>query len=220
MQSLVLFGIVIALIIGWLGGAIWLTVRAVRHLAHPALGRALATSALACLVASAPWLAWAGMMAIAAEQAKGTRVPKPLRVEQTEYAVEKSSGIGMPGDNETGFVVYRLDTNSADWLRHHRLPPSSVSPDEPWSPTPVIAQRHSHPWHSYDDEHMGFDGPHTTSVEEYLNQWGYDVPVASVWLRRADNLINSKGSFYRYGRGGAVTLIDPAAGRVYFFYAG
>ena len=220
MQGFVLFGMVITLVIGWLGSTLWLMVRAVRHLLHAALGRALATGALGCLVASAPWLTWAELQAIAAEQAKSTRVPSPLRVGQTEYAVEKAYGIGMPGDNETGFVVYRLDANSVDWLRHHQLQPPIVSPNERWTPTPVIAQRHSGPWHSYDDEHMGFDRLHMTSVEEYLDQYGYDVPVASIWLRRADHLINSKGSFYRYERGGAVTLMDPASGRVYFFYAG
>lgn len=43
------------------------------------------------------------------------RVPVPLKVAAVEYRLERSWGVGfMPGDNETGFVVYRLTSESAE----------------------------------------------------------------------------------------------------------
>ncbi len=135
--------------------------------------------------------------------------------------MEQSSGLGMPGDNETGFVVYKLTPDSVDWLRHASLPLAlSVKPGDDWRSTPVDAIRGEHPWHPYDGTKMGYDKPHRTSVAEYLDQWGYEVSIDSGWLERANWLINSPGSFYRYGRGGSMTLVDPRHGRVYFFYAG
>lgn len=47
-----------------------------------------------------------------------SRVPEPLDVAEIEYRLEELFGVGfMPGDNETGFVVYRLTEDSADWAR-------------------------------------------------------------------------------------------------------
>lgn len=41
----------------------------------------------------------------------------PLVVSGTEYRLEESWDIGGSGDNETGFVVYRLIDASAEWAR-------------------------------------------------------------------------------------------------------
>jgi membrane protease YdiL (CAAX protease family) len=46
------------------------------------------------------------------------RVPAPLDVAEIEYRQEELWGLGfMPGDNETGLVIYRLSDKSAEWAR-------------------------------------------------------------------------------------------------------
>ena len=45
------------------------------------------------------------------------RVPKPLYALWLDYRVNKSWGFGLPGDNQTGFVVYRLTSGSTEWPR-------------------------------------------------------------------------------------------------------
>lgn len=68
-----------------------------------------------------------------------SRVPEPLRVSWIGYRLEQSWGIGMPGDKETGFVVYRMTDRSAEWARNQgqnlgaSLPGGSTS----WHQTPV-----------------------------------------------------------------------------------
>ncbi|MGO4736551.1 hypothetical protein AB4099_08410 [Bosea sp. 2KB_26] len=83
-----------------------------------------------------------------------SRVPAPLEVASLEYRLEEAWGVGfMPGDNETGFVVYRLTDSSADWAREQgsRLGDMLAAGVTKWHPTPV---RHAgdKDWHPYDHD--------------------------------------------------------------------
>ncbi|PDT15541.1 hypothetical protein CO670_17365 [Rhizobium sp. J15] len=135
----------------------------------------------------------------------------------------------MPGDNETGFVVYRLTDESADWARKqgNRLGDMLGGAKEPWRQTPVddsSDERATSLWHPYDrDADMmaaGLPLRHPPTIFEYLEKYGFTIPIEKGRDQEADQAIQSGGSFYSYGKGGSVTIVDPGRGKVYFAYAG
>lgn len=153
------------------------------------------------------------------------RVPEPLEVAEIEYRLEELFGVGfMPGDNETGFVVYRLTDQSASWAREQgsRLGEKLSGAEGTWRATPVDDRIDE--WHPYDDEPgmMAVELParHPPNLEEYLEKYGFSIPIEKGRTDEANKAIQSGGSFYSYGAGGSVTIIDPARGKVYFAYAG
>ncbi len=145
------------------------------------------------------------------------RVPSPLHVAWIEYRLEDSfGGIGLPGDNETGFVVYRLTEASAEWARSKGPQLGEVLPGgaDRWHATPIDASG----WHHYDSETDKHS--HPAAISEYLDKYGFSIPIGKGRDDEANRAIRSPGSFYSYGRGGSVTIIDPTRGKVYFAYAG
>lgn len=210
MAGLILLSALAMLVIGWLATAAWLLVRAFNLAADAAQGRAVAVAALGAFVAGLPWIGWAGVVAVETEQAKGERVPTPLRVERTEYALEKSWGIGMPGDNETGFVVYRLTPESIAWLRLQG-PGVAASLGSGWRSTPITPRDGRDPWSH---------GGSRASSASYMRRYGFSIPVDPERLQDADAVITKPGSLYLNGGGGSVTVLDPMHSRAYFIYAG
>lgn len=154
------------------------------------------------------------------------RVPEPLEVAAIEYRLEESWGIGGPGDSETGFVVYRLTVSSAEWARSRGAGLGSMlagEPDAKWRPTPVGEDGDHDTWHAYDDNsEIGSTRPvpHPPTIDEFLEKCGFMIPIEKGQTFEADQTIQTKGSFYSYGRGGSVTIVDPEHGKVYFAYAG
>lgn len=147
-------------------------------------------------------------------------VPRPLEVESIEYRRETAPGYGLPGDNETGFIVYRLTDSSARWLRDEEGRSGSFLPlgSWNWNRSPVDDRTDARRWHPNDDEPGKV--PHGASIAEYLDRYGFGSPLDAQPEREANRAIRTPGSFYAYGRGGSVTIIDPKAGKVYFAYAG
>ncbi|MBB2683026.1 hypothetical protein [Rhizobium sophoriradicis] len=158
------------------------------------------------------------------------RVPEPLEVAEIEYRLEESWGLGfMPGDNETGFVVYRLTNDSAGWARKQgsRLGDMLSGESGTWHETPVddrSDQAAISQWHPYDSdpEMMAMERlqRHPPTIFEYLEKYGFIISIEKGRDHEADRAIQSSGSFYSYGKGGSVTIVDPARGKVYFAYAG
>lgn len=158
------------------------------------------------------------------------RVPKPLEVAEIEYRLEESWGVGfMPGDNETGFVVYRLTDDSADWARKQgsQLSDMLLGAKGTWRQTPVddsSDQTAIGQWHPYDrdPDMMAVERPkyHPPTIFEYLEKYGFTISIEQGRDHEANQSIQSSGSFYSYGEGGSVTIIDPGRGKVYFAYAG
>ncbi len=153
------------------------------------------------------------------------RVPEPLEVAEIEYRLEELFGVGfMPGDNETGFVVYRLTDKSASWAREQgsRLGETLSGAERTWRATPVDDRIDE--WHPYDDEpgmiEVELPARHPPNLEEYLEKYGFSIPIEKGRTDEANKAIQSGGSFYSYGGGGSVTIVDPARGKVYFAYAG
>lgn len=149
-----------------------------------------------------------------------SRVPEPLRVSWIEYRLEQSWGIGMPGDNETGFVVYRMTGRSAEWARSQgqnlgaSLPGGSTS----WHQTPVDESGTHNRWHHYDS--ASAPRRHAANLKEYLDKYGFSIPLENGRDIEINDAIQHPGSFYSYGRGGSVTVVDPKRGKIYFAYAG
>jgi hypothetical protein len=149
------------------------------------------------------------------------RVPQPLRVQSIEYRLEEQWGIGGPGDSETGFVVYRLTDESAAWARRmgKSLPASLFKKDVQWQPTPVDdTVERNQIWHRYDEEQPNHK--HEMNLEEFLDKYGFSIPIEKGRTDDANHAIRNPGSFYTYSRGGGITIVDPRRGKVYFAYAG
>ncbi|WP_093084165.1 hypothetical protein [Sphingobium sp. AP50] len=149
------------------------------------------------------------------------RVPSPLHVAWIEYRLEDSfGGIGLPGDNETGLVVYRLTEASARWARSMgpRLGEALPGGASRWHATPVDESGEHNTWHHYDSE--ADKHGHPATISEYLDKYGFSIPIEKGRDDEANRAIRAPGSFYSYGRGGSVTIVDPARGKVYFAYAG
>ncbi|WP_394658122.1 hypothetical protein, partial [uncultured Novosphingobium sp.] len=62
--------------------------------------------------------------------------------------------------------------------------------------------------------------PHGASLQEYLDKYGFSIPIEKGVDREFNDAIQKPGSFYKYERGGSVTVIDIARGKIYFAYAG
>jgi hypothetical protein len=158
------------------------------------------------------------------------RVPQPLAVAAIEYRLEEYWGLGfMPGDNETGFVVYQLTDESAEWARQQgsRLGDMLEGTQGLWNPTPIDDSSNDHAvrqWHPYDHDPqmMSESRPrgHSPTIREYLEKYGFTIPIEEGKDDEANRSLQSVGSFYAYGKGGSVTIVDPARGKVYFAYAG
>ena len=149
-----------------------------------------------------------------------SRVPEPLHVSKIEYRLEESWGIGLPGDNETGFVVYRMTGKSAEWARSQgeQLGAMLSGRSKIWDMTPVDDSRPDHPWHA----DGGDPAPHSNKANlvDYLDRYGFTIPLEEGRDAEFNDAIQHPGSFYSYGGGGSVTVIDPKRGKVYFAYAG
>ena len=154
-----------------------------------------------------------------------TRVPEPLNAIWIEYRLEKSWGLALfrlPGDNETGVVVYRLTEGSAQWARSKGAQlPAYLARERrsgPWHPTPVVVEMsQNRGWHRH-QEPRPID--HPLNVREYLSRYGFEIPVQQRRIDEANRAIRTPGSFYRYGGGGSITVVDPVRGKVFFAYAG
>lgn len=176
---------------------------------------------LGLILFASPYIAWK----VYEHRAVLARVPPPLEVASVEYRLEEPWGFG-PGGNETGFVVYRLSDASTRWVQQQgaqlgeRLPGGS----KVWLKTPVgdVSDRES--WHSYDRDLAMMSAerlkPHPATVAEYLEKYGFTIPIQKDREVDVDRAIQTPGSFYNMGKGGSVTVIDPDRGKVYFFYAG
>jgi len=149
------------------------------------------------------------------------RVPEPLHISWIEYREEKAWGIGLPGDNETGFVVYRLTDESAGWARRRgdRLAELLPGGSQHWQLTPVADWADGgRNWHAYDESRSM--RPHAADIREYLDKYGFGIPIEPTRAEQLNHAIRTTGSFYSYGHGGSITVVDPRYGKVYFAYAG
>jgi len=198
-----------------IGGLLYLLGKRWRATAPNQHGRRVAIVASGIAVVASPYLIFKAFEL----RFVLARVPYPLHVAWIEYRLEESLGFG-PGGNETGFVVYRLTDRSAQWARSKGQLLADALPGgkESWHPTPVEDSGPENPWHTYDSRTDL--PPHATTIDEYLDRYGLSIPIEKGRVDEANRAIQGSGSFYSYGPGGSVTIVDPTQGKVYFAYAG
>jgi hypothetical protein len=124
------------------------------------------------------------------------RVPEPLKVASVDYRLEESWGLGfMPGDNETGFVVYSLTEESSAWARSKgsRLGEMLPGGAAKWHPTPVGNAGDHRQWHNYDHDPSMMTArrapQHPPTVWEYLEKYGFIIPIEPGKDAEADQAI-------------------------------
>lgn len=150
-------------------------------------------------------------------------VPDALSVSNVLYASEQSWGFG-PGGNETGLlafqlpaaVVQQLKTRGTDYLEN--MPQNARQGWQgrytDWHKTPLVMDDH---WgaSSYD----GRKSCTSSCIGDYLNQYGFSIPLEKKWEDMANRALSIPGSYYAYGRIGIIIII-PDELRVIYAYSG
>lgn len=132
-------------------------------------------------------------------------LPPQLGVQKVLYAETDSWGFG-PGGNETGVVLYELPPH----LAHKN--PNSLLPELEWEATPLQGHRE---WFEGEGASQTVAGP---LLENYLNQYGFGIPIKAELARDINQAVSAPGSWYAYTRHGVVVLM-PLINRVAFVYA-
>lgn len=200
--------------------ALYLLWEALKKTPQKKPGRRAFLAALIFIYVSSPYLLYKAWDLRAAF----SRIPEPLHSMWIEYRQEVEFGAGfLPSDNETGFVVYRLTDASAQWARDQGNRLGELLPGGPahWLPTPVGKIDDIERWvRRCENDHRCDETENPPDIATYLDAYGFLIPLREGADAEANQAIRSEGSFYSYGRGGAVTIVDPNRGKVYFAYAG
>jgi hypothetical protein len=72
----------------------------------------------------------------------------------------------------------------------------------------------------YIDEAGRALAPHRANIAEYLDRYGFGIPIELRRVAEVNHAIQTGGAFYCFGEGGRVTIIDPERRKVCFAYAG
>lgn len=155
-------------------------------------------------------------------------IPEGMNVQKVLYSEEKAWGWG-PGANETGVIVYELPSSTAKKIKDANIDYFAALPAQtsgngrdwrriyrPWKPTPIT-----------EDERVWFKNTvsdETTSapkLDNYLNRYGFGIPIQPQVEDMVDKVISTPGSFYTYGQGGGGTIVvSPSIYRVFYIYSG
>lgn len=147
-------------------------------------------------------------------------VPDALGVDDIDYVEEQRWGtplIGLPGDNETGIIVYDLPENAADAIAKGGLRYLHGLPANPRSS--------GHDWRgSYDRwQATPFDDAArarmTSTYTDIPRDCGFCVRVdPDIWAE-VERIVGTPGSYYAFGRIGVI-VVSPRAKRVIYMYNG
>lgn len=147
-------------------------------------------------------------------------VPDVLGVTSMSYVSEESAGFG-PGANESGIRVYPLPESAlpntrSGLLFFEHMPQHYNDPGRGWRgsysnwrETPVVAEAHR--WERRGSEPL--------KAIDYLCYYGICADVDPAVLKQVDDMINSPGSYYAYGRIGML-IVSPAKRLVVYLYNG
>ena len=147
-------------------------------------------------------------------------VPDALGVDDIDYVEEQRWGIpliGLPGDNETGIIIYELPGDAADaiakeGLRHLQgLPANSRSNGRDWR------GRYDH-WQAtpFDDTARA---RMTWTYSGIPRECAFCVRVDPRIWAEVERIVNAPGSYYALGRIGVI-VVSPRARRVIYMYNG
>ena len=137
-------------------------------------------------------------------------MPADLEVTGILYSNEQNWGsilLPLPGDNETGVLMYGLSDAIARKISDEGLDffhrPENVERRD------GMQRTHSE-W---------LETPMGITLSDYLNQFGFGIKVDPSVEALVDDAISKPGSFYSRGRTGVVIVI-PKVKRAIFAYAG
>jgi hypothetical protein len=149
-------------------------------------------------------------------------VPDALHVTSISYSKEESWGFG-PGGNEAGIRIYPLSNQVADEISQkgieffNNLPPNKDQDSRrwrgnysEWSQTPISADGKR--WKS--KKETG-----SLNIYDYICAYGFCIEIDDAMLKQATEIINSKGSYYAYGRIGLI-VVSPSKKLVLYMYNG
>jgi len=149
-------------------------------------------------------------------------VPDALRVTSISYSKEECWGFG-PGGNEAGIRVYPLPGQVADEISQRgieffdNLPPNQNQQKRDWrgiysnwSQTPINANGR---WRKPKKEKGYFD------IYDYICAYGLCIDINGMVVKQATEIVNSKGNYYAFGRGGLI-VVSPGNKLVLYMYNG
>jgi hypothetical protein len=151
-------------------------------------------------------------------------VPADLEVISVIYDKQKDWGtplLRLPGDNETGLIVFGLPDPVAEKIMTDGVAyfnrPANVARRfggqttyMEWQETPLVP---SAKWTASDQQ------PSRINIEDYLNKYGFGIEIDKGIEVMVNESLSTPGNYYSYGRYGLVIVI-PKARRVVYTYAG
>ena len=151
-------------------------------------------------------------------------VPEGLNVSTVLYANEESWGFPffpLPGDNETGLIVYELPDSTAKEIQKVGIDYFTKMPQkagdshdwhgryETWQSTPILLE----------GSDSGTNRTNSYEIANYLNRYGFGISIDSQIEQEINKAISKPGSFAAYGRIG-VLIVIPDIRRVVYAYNG
>lgn len=147
-------------------------------------------------------------------------VPDALNVSVITYSEEESWGFG-PGGNEAGIRTYPLPEEIANQITKrgidffNNLPANKDQKNRSWrgrylswTETPI---KESDYWKRNGE--VGLD------IYDYICRYGFCIEINDEVVGLADDIINSEGSYYAYGRIGLI-VVSPSKSVVLYMYNG
>jgi hypothetical protein len=166
---------------------------------------------LGCLLPTAAVIGLGyGAFEISEHRSRMNLMPADLDVTGIVYSEEKNWGsalLPLPGDNETGFLIYSLSDAIANTIAMEGLGFFRRSDN---IDRRIGMQRTFTNWN---------ETPLGNTISGYLNHFGFGIRIDRAVEAAVDDAISKPGSFYCYGRYGLVIVI-PQAKRAIFAYAG
>lgn len=164
----------------------------------------------------------------AVREAEAQRIPSRLSPVERTYDSEISLGIG-PGANEAGLAIYRLQNDAVKRLKAARLASSNSEAlqkvfgssrwnNGKWKATPLTGKDRSDFL-----ERSVLDLPvpmERVDIINYTGKTGVEIDIDPLVRSRVNRILTTTGSFYAYGRAGAMTIISLRTKEVIFTYAG
>lgn len=152
-------------------------------------------------------------------------IPDAMGVSRVLYAEEDDFGsIGLPGDNETGIILYEmpdavakaLSSNAQKYLNDISEPAGGDwrGKFENWHETPVIFDEQWPRGGKYEGRWQWV----SPGIGDYMGRY-FAMPFDASVERLVNDAIFKPGSYYAYGRIGLIILI-PSMQRVVFVYSG
>jgi len=209
---------------------VWLASILLGSLAVGAVSGALANALAVRWVAAITFLIYLALFAsfkLYQNNFRLSYVPDGLHVAKVIYAKEESASplsFGLPGENETGLIVYELPLSTAQEIKgagieyFRSLPPNAGKDRDSrgayweWLQTPM-----------WDADWLREPASTTTSatprVDFYLGTYGFGIALEPHIEELVNEAVSRPGSYFGRGRSG-ILIVKPDRQRVVFLYAG